>query len=61
MVARARVRVYRSTIPGSTILVIRTVASTLIAIISETSEGSDSAKYTGWAWDFPTLFTERIR
>ena len=50
---------YRLTIPGSTILVIRTVASTLIAMISEISEGSDSAKYTGCAWDFPTLFTAR--
>jgi len=48
---------YRLTISGSTILVIRTVALTLIAIISESSEGSDSAKYTGYAWDFPTLFT----
>jgi len=51
---------YRLIIPGSTILVIRTVALTLIAIMSESSEDSDSVKYTGYAWDFPTLFTARV-
>ena len=44
----ATIMTYLLTMPGRTILVIRTVASILIAMISESSEGSDSAKYTGY-------------